>query len=92
MLKKLFVGRFFDLINEGDFLDYFSKFGEVIDVYILKLMRGILFVIFVLGEVVKKVQFQNYRLGLNLFNVNFVEFKVVKNVYMFFLVDIQFMF
>lgn len=55
MLKKFFVGRFFDFIIEGDFLDYFSKFGEVIDVYILKFMRGILFVIFVLGEVVKKV-------------------------------------
>lgn len=55
MLKKFFVGRFFDLTIEGDFLDYFSKFGEVIDVYILKFMRGILFVIFVLGEVVKKV-------------------------------------
>ena len=56
MPKKLFVGRLPDSTTEGDLLDYFSKFGEVIDVYIPKPMRGISFVTFASGEVAKKVQ------------------------------------
>ncbi|PFX26250.1 TAR DNA-binding protein 43-like [Stylophora pistillata] len=82
MPKKLFVGRLPDSTNEGDLLDYFSKFGEVIDVYIPKPMRGISFVTFASGEVAKKVQSQNHRLGSNLLNVNFAEPKAAKNVHM----------
>ena len=82
MPKKLFVGRLPDSTTEGDLLDYFSKFGEVIDVYIPKPMRGISFVTFASGEVAKKVQSQNHRLGPNLLNVNFAEPKSAKNTHM----------
>lgn len=82
MPKKLFVGRLPDSTNEEDLLGYFSKFGEVIDVYIPKPMRGISFVTFASGEVAKKVQSQNHRLGQNLLNVNFAEPKSAKNVHM----------
>ena len=82
MPKKLFVGRLPDTTSEGDLLDYFSKFGEVIDVYIPKPMRGISFVTFASGEVAKKVQSQNHRLGSNLLNVNFAEPKSAKNAHM----------
>ena len=39
MPKKLFVGRLPDGTTENDLYEYFSKFGEVIDVYIPKPMR-----------------------------------------------------
>lgn len=82
MPKKLFVGRLPDGTTENDLLEHFSKFGEVIDVYIPKPMRGISFVTFASGEVAKKVQSQNHRLGTNLLNVNFAEPKAAKNVHM----------
>ena len=82
MPKKLFVGRLPDETTENDLLEHFSKFGEVIDVYIPKPMRGISFVTFASGEVAKKVQSQNHRLGTNLLNVSFAEPKASKNVHM----------
>ena len=45
-------------------------------------MRGISFVTFASGEVAKKVQSQNHRLGSNLLNVRFAEPKSAKNVHM----------
>lgn len=82
MPKKLFVGRLPDGTTETDLLEHFSKFGEVIDVYIPKPMRGISFVTFASGEVAKKVQSQNHRLGTNLLNVSFAEPKAAKNSHM----------
>ena len=73
MPKKLFVGRLPDATVESDLLEYFKQFGEVIDVYIPKPMRGISFVTFASGEVAQKVQSQNHRLGGNLLNVSFAE-------------------
>ena len=49
MPKKLFVGRLPDGTTENDLYEYFSKCGEVIDVYIPKPMRGISFVTFSSG-------------------------------------------
>lgn len=89
MPKKLFVGRLPDGTTENDLLDHFSKFGEVIDVYIPKPMRGISFVTFASGEVSKKVQSQNHRLGSNLLNVTFAEPKAAKNPRMPSLPDMQ---
>lgn len=82
MLKKLFVGRLPEGTTENDLLEHFSKFGEIIDVYIPKPMRGISFVTFASGEVAKKVQSQNHRLGTTLLNVSFAEPKATKNVHM----------
>ena len=80
MPKKLFVGRLPDGTTENDLYEYFSKFGEVIDVYIPKPMRGISFVTFSSGEVAKKVHSQSHRFGTNLLNVSVAEPKAAKNV------------
>ncbi|XP_074625365.1 TAR DNA-binding protein 43-like isoform X1 [Acropora palmata] len=82
MPKKLFVGRLPEGTTENALLEYFSKFGEITDVYIPKPMRGISFVTFASGEVANKVQSQNHRLGTTLLNVSFAEPKTAKNVHM----------
>ena len=48
---KVFVGRCTDDMNADDLRDYFSKFGEVTDVFIPKPFRAFAFVTFLDPEV-----------------------------------------
>ena len=48
---KVFVGRCPDDMNADDLRDYFSKFGEVTDVFIPKPFRAFAFVTFLDPEV-----------------------------------------
>ncbi|KAF6016914.1 hypothetical protein EB796_024782 [Bugula neritina] len=44
--RKIFVGRCTEEVTQEDLRDYFSKFGEVVDVYIPKPFRAFAFVTF----------------------------------------------
>ena len=49
--RKIFVGRLSETITAKDLQDYFSKYGQVIDVYIPKPFRAFGFVTFVEAEI-----------------------------------------
>ena len=49
--RKIFVGRLSENISSKDLQDYFSQFGQVIDVYIPKPFRAFGFVTFVEADV-----------------------------------------
>jgi RNA recognition motif-containing protein len=49
--RKIFVGRLSEVITTKDLQDYFSQFGQVIDVYIPKPFRAFGFVTFVDADV-----------------------------------------
>jgi len=50
--RKIFVGRLSEAITTKDLQDYFSKYGQVIDVYIPKPFRAFGFVTFVEADIV----------------------------------------
>lgn len=52
---KVFVGRCTEDINADDLRDYFSKFGEVTDVFIPKPFRAFSFVTFLDPEVAQSL-------------------------------------
>lgn len=52
MNRKVFIVRCFEDIIVDDFYKYFSKFGEVLDVFIFKFFRVFVFVIFMDVEIV----------------------------------------
>ena len=52
---KVFVGRCTDDMNADDLRDYFSKFGEVTDVFIPKPFRAFAFVTFLDPEVAQVI-------------------------------------
>ena len=50
--RKIFVGRLSESISSKDLNEYFSKYGQVIDVYIPKPFRAFGFVTFAEGDIV----------------------------------------
>lgn len=53
--SKVFIGRCTEDITKNDFFEYFSKFGEVTDVYIPKPFRACAFVNFLDAEVAQNL-------------------------------------
>lgn len=53
--RKIFVGRLTEALSSQDLQDYFSKFGQVIDVYIPKPFRAFGFVTFVEAEIARSL-------------------------------------
>ena len=54
-MLKLFVGRLPDGTSKEAIIEYFTKYGELTDVYIPNPFRGFGFVTFASSEVAKKV-------------------------------------
>jgi len=58
--RKIFVGRLTEDLTTDDLREFFSKFGEIIDVYIPKPFRGFAFVTFNDPQSARQVCGENY--------------------------------
>ena len=66
---KVFVGRCTEDINADDLRDYFSKFGEVTDVFIPKPFRAFSFITFLDPEVISN-SYLSHRIIYSFLRIN----------------------